>query len=225
MMEAIAISTPEILDVLNDKNQISSKRVAELVGKQHKHVIRDASVLAKELRQNEDHPDLRDLNCGAKDGPDLDHLNFVADEDRPTYIREIWMDLAFASQLLSGYKGPKANLAKRLVREALLFFLEKAPALTAELERLRDENIELRARAERRALKAGSEPSKVLVRIKIKDLLPGFEPYYVFKYVTPQEAALLSQEKDLADLSHLRKTRDGINRKYERVESQILGIH
>jgi hypothetical protein len=71
---------------------MSSKEIAELTGKQHKHVIRDIEAMISEIE---------------KDGPDLDHQakskGYTIERDNRGYVKIIHLDHSHTITLITGY--------------------------------------------------------------------------------------------------------------------------
>lgn len=101
---------------------------------------------------------------------------------------------------------------------------ELVPQMVAKVKELQDEIAFLRSRSKQQALPDGKGPSKVLVRQLIGDTLPGFEPYWINRYVTPADASALPQECELAKLAHISKVKKGVDGKYQKQLSYVTGI-
>ena len=85
------ITTSTGMEALGNRAEVvlltmSSREIAELTGKDHKHVIRDIRVLLDEL---------------AKDGPDLAHVR--EDKDARGYTSMFYLDRELTDTLLTGY--------------------------------------------------------------------------------------------------------------------------
>lgn len=105
----------ELILPQNAPLSMSSKEIAELTGKLHKHVIRDIKVMAAQIY---------DINA---DGPDLDHIDsagiFVARDER-NYIVRIDLDKDHTLTLLTGYDAKARLRVMRRWQE-----LESRPAI------------------------------------------------------------------------------------------------
>lgn len=79
---------------------MSSREIAELTGKPHKHVIRDVRVMIDELE---------------KDGPDLGHEDFQELKDARDYTAEFRLNRRLVEILVTGYSIPlRAKVIDRL---------------------------------------------------------------------------------------------------------------
>lgn len=96
---------------------MSSREIADLTGKQHKHVIRDIKALVTQIHEVD------------ADGPDLDHLDskgiFVVRDER-NYISSVALDKDHTLTLLTGYDA-KARF--RVVKRWQELETQAAPAL------------------------------------------------------------------------------------------------
>lgn len=192
------MQSPVLFQSIDKGNRISSKWIAKECGKSVKHVHRDIESL-----QNED-------------GTDLDHL-----KDSRGYVKEYFLPLTFAVTLLGRYTGPRAVASRRLIREAVDYFINRAPEAEKRIIDLEEQLAWERRSKKQQALPVGQGPSKVLVRILVNGLLPGFEPFYVNKYVGPDEVPCGADE--VAKLAHLRKTEEGVSKKRKNQEDFVLG--
>lgn len=77
------------MNITNTKPTMSSKEIAEITGKEHKHVLRDIRNMLEELG-----------------GPDLDHEEFQGFRDERGYITEIRLNKRMSHILVSGYSIP-----------------------------------------------------------------------------------------------------------------------
>lgn len=88
---------------------ISTKTIAEVTEKQHKHVLRDVKKMLVDLYG----ADGQTFEAMLADGPNLDHVGFqVIMDGRSEYVAEIILDRDHALTLVSGYD---VKLRKRLV--------------------------------------------------------------------------------------------------------------
>ncbi|WP_086636397.1 phage regulatory protein/antirepressor Ant [Acetobacter sp. DsW_059] len=109
MSDVITTSSP------NSNPTMSSREIADLTGKAHKHVIRDIEVMISEIE---------------KDGPDLDHQakskGYDFERDNRGYVKIIHLDRSHTITLITGYD---ARQRKRVVDRWLE--LENKPAIAA----------------------------------------------------------------------------------------------
>ncbi|SOB76159.1 Phage regulatory protein Rha (Phage_pRha) [Marinobacter sp. LV10R510-11A] len=86
-----------LLTISNDEMTMSSREIAELTGKQHKHVIRDIKTMLDALG----------------DGSDLDHVR--EERDRRDYTSCIHLNKELTETLVTGYSIPlRHKVIKRL---------------------------------------------------------------------------------------------------------------
>jgi len=194
------MQSPVLFQSIDKGNRISSKWIAKECGKSVKHVHRDIESL-----QNED-------------GTDLDHL-----KDSRGYVKEYFLPLTFAVTLLGRYTGPRAVASRRLIREAVDYFINRAPEAEKRIIDLEEQLAWERRVKKQQALPSSQGPSKVLVRILVDAVLPGFDAYFIDKYVSPEVAQKMVQETEVAKLAHLRKTEAGVSKKRKKQEDFVLG--
>lgn len=126
---------PAILSSIDENFRISTRWIAKTLGKQVKHVHEDVRRIMPEFMvENEDHP-----------------------RDARGYVVEYWLPLADAIYLVSGYTGDRAKNARRLISDAINYFLFQKPILEEDNLRLRNENQELAAKVPK--LKLPKKPS------------------------------------------------------------------
>lgn len=77
-------------ELMNTNLTMSSREIAELTGKEHKHVLRDIRVIIDQL----------------KDGPDLDHEDFQQLIDARGYTSEYLLTKNQTLLLMTGYSVP-----------------------------------------------------------------------------------------------------------------------
>lgn len=83
---------------VNEVQTMSSREIAELTGKEHKHVLRDIRTIIEQL----------------KDGPDLDHDEFQQLKDSRGYTSEYLLTKNQTLLLMTGYSVPlRQKLIKR----------------------------------------------------------------------------------------------------------------
>lgn len=111
---------PALLERLNEKNQISTRWIADATGKRINHVT--------------------DALLRIEDGRDFGHQ-----KDSRGYITETWIPLPDALLLLAQFEGPKAAKARAFIREALEFYINEAPRLRAENASLKTNAKPMRA--------------------------------------------------------------------------------
>jgi len=203
---------PSIMNAVDSQRRISSKWISKESGKSHFHILRDIETLL-----NGANPDL-----DSADSKDMFSLEKVWRKNGTT--AEILMGLPLAIAILSRYTGPKAHGCLRLVVAAVEYFMHRAPLAE---KRIKDLEIELaaeRSKRTRQSLPHASGPSKVLVRVFVEGLLPGFESYFKDFYVSPEVANNMPQELETAKLAHLRRTEAGVSKKRKRQEDFVLGV-
>lgn len=194
---------PSIMNAVDASNRISSKWISKETGKSHKNVLRDIETLVEEDNSS---------------GSDLSQT-----KDARQRITECFLPIATAVVLLGRYTGPRAIAARRLMVEAVNYFIYRAPFSEKRIRDLEEENAWLRRSRRRQSLTSSQGPSKVLVRVLIDNLLPGFEAYFVDRYVSPGVASNMPQERETAKLSHLRRTEAGVSKKRKKQEDFVLG--
>lgn len=124
MHDSDVLVKPSLLAALDTEHRISSKWIAKETGKLHKNVLRDIEMLKDEA------------------GSDLSTL-FRPNGD----VAEVLLGLPPAILVLSRYEGVKAIGARRLILDALTYFIHRAPYVEALTSRLvsegktRDEQI------------------------------------------------------------------------------------
>lgn len=202
---------PSILNSVDAKSRLSSKWVAHESGKTHFHVIRDIELL---LEQANPHKDV---------GDNIEEFCVERIYLKNNKVSEILLSLPLAVAILSRYTGPKSNMCLRIVIAAVDYFITRAPLAERRIKDLEEDLAWERKKKSRQSLPSAQGPSKVLVRVLIEDLLPGFQSYFVDRYVTPDVAANMRQEQETAKLSHLRKTEAGVSKKRQRQEDFVLG--
>ncbi|WP_010516981.1 phage antirepressor KilAC domain-containing protein [Komagataeibacter oboediens] len=128
---------------------MSSKEIAELTGKAHKHVIRDIESMIAEIE---------------KDGPSLDHKakskGYDVERDNRGYVKIIHLDRSHTYTLMTGYDARQrkkiidrwmeleAQERKPLVPQTYAEALLEAGRIAKERDALKVENKELAVKAE-----------------------------------------------------------------------------
>lgn len=92
----------KVVTVINSVDaplMMSSKEIAKLTGKEHKHVVRDIRVMMGEI----------------EDGPDLDHVEIIT--DTRGYTSEIRLNRELTQTLVTGYSVPLRLAVVRRLNE------------------------------------------------------------------------------------------------------------
>ncbi|EPS4832771.1 Rha family transcriptional regulator [Enterobacter hormaechei] len=92
------------------KQTMSSKEIAKLTGKQHKHVLRD----------------IRDILAALGDGPELDHQGYQVLTDARGYVSEVRLNQELTYVLMTGYN---VQMRMRVVRRWMQLEEQSKPAL------------------------------------------------------------------------------------------------
>lgn len=184
-------------DIADTPTTMSSREIAELTGKEHKHITRDIRAMLEEIG----------------DGPELDHVQIL--QDSRGYTTEIRLPRDLTHTLVTGYSVPlrlavvrrleqlEAEVAKP-VFQVPTTFLDAMKLATA----LEEKRLQLTHQVEVQAVKIEEDKPKIQVFTKLieaKDLM-GFQQFCTELNLNQRELKLW-----LRDIGWLRKSRWEVN--------------
>lgn len=191
----------QIAQALDSDNRISSKWIAEVTGKKLKHINRDIHTMLKGT------------------GPNLDRLRFTKNEQG--LIVEIFMPLTFAIILLSRYRGPKSEQARELIKQALDYFLNRAPVLEAELAEAKRKLEETNKKQLRKP--ASKNKETWLVPIYAEPLFDdGLNQKVIVAYDRKRLDELNPKQAVIVQLEHVRAIMHGVQKKEQEIFEMLM---
>jgi Phage regulatory protein Rha (Phage_pRha) len=193
---------PYSIQQLGDELGLTSEDVAKALGTNHRNVIESIQTISSII------PGFAVKTALLKN-----------EKGRPTKLFLLTTDEA---KLVTARYGNDLGLGYlKFLIECEKVATELMPKMAARIRELEEEIGFLRSR--KQALPEGKGPSKVLIRELVSNVLPGFQPFFVNRYVSPEEAVQFSQSLELAKLAHLKKVKQGVDAKYIKQENFVLG--
>lgn len=184
---------PAILSSLDASQRVSSIWLSRNMERQHKHVLRDVDLLIEEAGPFED--------------PGV--LTEKRDNGQTSCA---WIPLEMSILLLSRASGSRAAAARKLILQALRYFIRRAPEAEAEIATLRSQKTPKRLPGPR----AGMLP----IPVTQEGMFGG--PVITHYVLMPKETA-----NDMAvakgQLRHLQRQMEGMSKKVNRLQSKLDG--